>query len=114
MLAVVHGEVAALEGEGKPAEPRPAFEQRDAYARVGECQRGGDPGEPSADYNCGPFVAVRVEPLGLCGVAHRAPSPAAVPWRWSGARQAVEVRDAVQDRRVAHRFPGVVSPWPRV
>lgn len=79
MLSVVHGEFAALEGEGEPAEPRPAFEQGDTHPGVGQCERGGDSGQAAADhYGAGPFRAAR-SPRGLRVLAHRAPSPAAVP-----------------------------------
>lgn len=49
MLSVVDGQLAALEGEGQAAEPGPALEQGDAYARVGERERRGDTGEPAPD-----------------------------------------------------------------
>jgi hypothetical protein len=79
MLSVVHGELAALEGEGEPAEPWSAFEQGDPHPGVRQCERGRDSGQPAADhYGAGPFRAAR----GLRGLrllAHRAPSPAAVP-----------------------------------
>lgn len=51
MLAVVDGEVAALEGEGEPAEPGASFEQGDAHTGVRQCQRGGDPRESAADHD---------------------------------------------------------------
>ena len=53
VLAVVDGQFAALEGEGEPAEARPAFEQGDAHSGVGERERGGDTGEPAADHDGG-------------------------------------------------------------
>jgi hypothetical protein len=81
MLAVVHGEPAALEGEGEPAQARPAFEQRHPHSGVGERERRRDTGEPPADHygRRRATKRVRVELLCLRGVVHRAPSPEAPP-----------------------------------
>lgn len=103
VLSVVDGQFAALEGEGEPAQAWSAFEQGDTHPGVGERERGGDTGEPTADHDG--------VPPGLLPVGHRTPSPARTPWCLNDARSAVAVRDAVLERRVACHFSPAASPW---
>ena len=49
MLPVVHRQVAALEGEGEPAEPGAGLGEGDGQAGVGQPEGGGDAGEAAAD-----------------------------------------------------------------
>lgn len=49
MLAVVDGEVAALEGEGEAAEAGPPFQEGHVESGVGEAERRRDAGEAAAD-----------------------------------------------------------------
>ena len=50
VLAGVDDQAVAGEGAGRPAEPGPGLEQGDRRARLGERDRGGDPGQAAADH----------------------------------------------------------------
>ncbi len=53
VLAVVDGQLAALEGERQAAEPGPPLGEGDPVARLGQAERGGDPGQTAADHDGG-------------------------------------------------------------
>ncbi|GGZ54750.1 hypothetical protein GCM10010328_31850 [Streptomyces rubiginosohelvolus] len=98
MLAVVDGEVAALEGEGEAAEAGPAFQEGHVESGVGEAERRRHPGEATADDDADGARAL---------VAHVCPSRRVVAVCRFLTLQIVAVSDAPGHRRVA---PG---PEPR-
>ena len=49
MLAGVHGQLAAAERRGQPAEPGPRLEQLDLAPGGGQVERRGDAGQAAAD-----------------------------------------------------------------
>src|SRR6185312_8498073 len=50
VLAGVDGQAVPAERAGRAAQPRPGLEQGDVGARLGERDRGGDPGQSPADH----------------------------------------------------------------
>ena len=51
MLAVVDYQAVPAEGAGRPAQPGPGLQQRDADARLPQRDSGGDPGQTAADHH---------------------------------------------------------------
>lgn len=92
MLAVVDGEVAALEGEGEAAEAGAALQQGHVESGVGEPERRGDAGEAAADDDADGGRAL---------VAHACPSRRTVALFRALTMRIVAVGDAWGHRRVA-------------
>ncbi len=85
VLAVVDGQVAALEGEGEAAEAGTALQEGDVESGVGEAEGRGGAGEAAADDDGGRARAL---------VAHACPSRRVVAGRRVPAMKIVAVGDA--------------------
>ncbi|GGW02762.1 hypothetical protein GCM10010264_15510 [Streptomyces globisporus] len=106
MLAVVDGEVAALEGEGEAAETGPALQEGHVESGVGKAERRRHPGEATADDDPDGARAL---------VAHACPSRRVVALCRVLTLQIVAVSDASGHRKVV---PGPeahsrirLAPW---